>query len=107
LRAVRRAGTGRELFVYWRLARTDLPAVLQTARAWQQGLMADEPQLEARLLVRVDEAEAEVTVMETYAVDGGDVGAPLQARIEQDGRGLFARWQRGRRHVEVFAPCPG
>lgn len=100
-----RIGSGRELFVYWRLARVDLPAALEAVQAWQKRLTAEVPQLKVRLLVRADAAQAEATLMETYAVHGDGVDPSLQARIEREGLEAFARWQRGARHVEVFSPC--
>lgn len=99
-----------ELFVYWRLARTDLTAARRDLEAFHTALEADWPGLVARLFVRADADAAggpidEATLMETYARDGG-IAPGLQADIVRLGAQAAARWCRGPRHVEVFAPLP-
>lgn len=94
--------SGTAVFVYYRVAEHDLPALRVAARAMQAALSGDEPGLHCALLRRPGLREGQVTLMETYAAPGG-VGAALQARIDTAALAL-APWIAGARHVELFEP---
>jgi hypothetical protein len=97
------AGT-RQLFIYYRVAEAQAEAAMAAARQMQAALAAHRPGLRTALLRRPDTADADVTLMETYAVDAAiaphGVDAALQAEIERLPR-IAARTV----HVEVFDAC--
>ena len=88
----------RRIYVYYRIAQTDLYAVRETVQALQARLCADHAGLRAELLRRPEAAEGQLTLMETYACEQG-IDAALQAAIEAAAShaGLA-----GPRHVEAF-----
>ena len=96
----------RALYVYYRVAQRDLPAVARAVRVVQARWCARHSGLCADLLQRADEGTAaeHVTLMETYARPGG-VSSALQAAIEMELAAVLAPWLQGPRHVEVFLPC--
>lgn len=96
--------SGRELFVYYRVAAADAPRCEVAVLDMQARLMAHAPRLLARLLARPETAEGLETWMETYAVEGppaGGIDVALEARIEAEAAALAPLLQ-GPRHVEVF-----
>ena len=96
----------RQLFVYWRVAHADLPSALQALREWQAGLMHSRPALRCGLYQRSDGAEAQATVMESYALESAGphdgIDDALREHIDALGRDALQRWLLGARHVEVF-----
>lgn len=95
----------RELFVHYRVARGDLPAALDAARAMQQRLKDAAPDLQSRLLQRPDTGGPELTLMETYRREGDEGVSPAhEDRIAE----LAAHWaglRSSARHTETFVPC--
>ena len=100
----------RQLFIYWRVAGSDLPAALNSLRAWQAGLMAQQPGLRCGLYQRIGMAQADATVMESYAIDSAQphpgIDEALCRHIDQAGHAQLQHWLRGARHVEVFDALP-
>lgn len=100
----------RQLFIYWRVASRDLPTALHAAREWQAGLIAQHPTLHCGLYQRIDAAQADATVMESYAIESTQphpgIDEALLQHIHQDGQAQLKRWLRGARHVEVFDALP-
>ena len=98
----------RELFAYYRVRRSDAPALQAAVAAFQTQLIARYPFLRTRLLRRADEANGEQTWMENYATDSllapSGVSEAMQAEIECCAVAL-AQWIRGTRHIEVFLDC--
>jgi len=92
----------RQLFIYWRVARADLPVALQALRDWQATLRVRHPALQCRLYQRHDGSADEATIMETYADASPGIGEALHQHIEQAGNALLQHWLRGARHVETF-----
>ena len=96
----------RQLFIYWRVAGSDLPMALNALRNWQAGLSLQHPALRCGLYQRMDSAQADATVMESYAFESVQphpgIDEALRQLIDQDGHALLKRWLRGARHVEVF-----
>lgn len=84
-----------ELFIYWHVEPAAGASALAQALAFQHALRAEHSGLEARLYRRDDPARRRITVMETYAADGG-LPASLQAAV------LAPAWCPGTRHLEVF-----
>ena len=98
--------SGRELFVYYRVAAADAARCAAEVAAFQARLTRDEPGLIARLLARPGAADGIETWMETYALgtpQGAGIDARLEARIADEAAAL-APFLRGPRHVEVFVP---
>jgi hypothetical protein len=95
-----------QLFIYWRVAHADLPPALQALRQWQAGLAHHHPALRCGLYRRPAGAEAEATVMESYAIESAGphegIDAALRQHIEHSGHAVLQPWLRGARHVEVF-----
>ena len=95
----------RELYVYWKVARTDQVAALAQVRAMQAELRSEQPGLQARVLRRADGGTGPlVTLMEVYTAAPG-IDAALQARIGALAAERLTRWCVGERHVEVFGPA--
>lgn len=96
-------GRSRRLYVYWRLARADLPAALRATRAMQQRLQAAHPGLRCALLEREDPPapDSDATLMEIYSSDAG-IDAALESAIEAAAGPALAPFRRGPRHAEVF-----
>ena len=94
----------RELFVYYRLRRSDVAAVL----SFQMQLRERYPQLIARLLCRPEEVDGWQTWMETYSTDPmrdpAGITVELQADIEAQARALLPMLD-GMRRCEVFVAC--
>ena len=101
----------RLLFVYWRVAPADLPSALEALREWQAGLVEIHPALRCGLYRRSDGAEAQATVMESYALESAGphdgIDDTLHAYIDESGRSVLKRWLRGARHVEMFDTLHG
>lgn len=96
----------RALFIYWRVAGSALDshqAAAAAARQMQAALCEAEPGLVARLYRKADGDGC--TLMETYALPGGDIGPALQQRIEATAARILATWCAGERHVEAFEDC--
>ena len=100
----------RQLFIYWRVAPRDLPTALDALRAWQADLVAQHPSLRCGLYQRIDTAQADATVMESYAIESArphpGIDAALLQHIEHGGQAPLRQWLRGARHVEVFDTLP-
>ena len=100
----------RQLFIYWRVAGSNLPAALNALRQWQAGLMAQQPGLRCGLYQRTGTAQADATVMESYAIDAAlphpGIDDALCRYIDQAGHAQLQHWLRGARHVEVFDALP-
>ena len=100
----------RQLFIYWRVASRDLPTALHAVREWQAGLIAQHPTLRCGLYQRIDAAQADATVMESYAIDSAlphpGIDEALCRHIDQAGHAQLQHWLRGARHVEVFDALP-
>ncbi len=96
----------RQLFAYWRTALSDAPAACTAARQLQAALRSRHPGLDCRLFLRSDADAAQSTLMETYALDASvnadGIGLALQQDIDMSAGAALTRWQRGKRHVEVF-----
>ncbi len=92
----------RELFIYWHCERGRAEAAVAALAAFQQGLQAEFPGLQARRYLRKDGAEARATLMETY--EAGPVGLKpsQQAWIVARGAQALGAWCLAGRHVEVF-----
>lgn len=78
-------GSRSELFVYYRVAQSDMQAALAVVHAFQLRLREQHPGLATRLLRRSDERDTDVTLMEIYAFDQGGIRGietALQTRIE-------------------------
>jgi len=100
----------RQLFIYWRVAARDLPTALHAVREWQAGLIAQHPTLRCGLYQRVDAAQTDATVMESYAIESAQphrgIDEALLQLIAQGGQAQLAQWLRGARHVELFDALP-
>jgi hypothetical protein len=100
----------RQLFIYWRVAAPGFHAALAALRSWQADLVAQQPGLRCSLYRRSDGAPAEVTVMESYAIESAQPHAGLDEalcrHIESAGNALLQPWLHGARHVEVFDALP-
>jgi hypothetical protein len=100
----------RQVFIYWHVAGRDLSTALHAVRKWQAGLIAQHPSLRCGLYQRIGAAQADATVMESYAVESAQphpgIDESLIQHIEQDGHAQLKRWLRGARHVEVFDALP-
>lgn len=95
--------SGSALYIYYRVAMAELPAVQAAARAMQATLAAAEPGLVCALLRRPDVHEGQVTLMETYAAAQG-IDAACEQRIEA-AAAVLARWIPDGRHIERFEPA--
>lgn len=100
------------LFVYYKVASGDLPAVAEAVRALQARLRVANPGLETGLWRRPDQRATTpdstgpaslVTVMETYQQAGG-VDSGLARLIEHEASALLAGRVNGARHTELFQP---
>ena len=94
----------RELYVYYRVAPASWRDAMVAAQRLQQRLRAEHAGLNARVLRRADEPNAEaVTLMEVYTFDArpGGVDAALEAHIVATATALDS-WRIGDRHVERF-----
>lgn len=97
-----------ELFIYYRCRAEDSAAISARMLQFQQGLRAQHPQLEARLLRRPETAaDGTVTWMETYRVIPASRPAPddWPRSIEAASAEAASPWRVGSRHVEVFEAC--
>jgi hypothetical protein len=92
---------GQCLYVYYRVHARD-EALVHIAVREMHALWA--PELRCALLRRADDRSDSVTLMETYAAEGG-VSDELQERIEAQARVALTPWLIGQRHVERFEPC--
>ena len=95
----------RSIFIYWKTSRELAPAAVAGMANFQRGLRTRQPGLVARLYRRADEADAAVTLMETYSRAGG-IDTTLQQELVTSGMRAAAGWCRGERHVEVFDELP-
>lgn len=93
--------TRRELFVYYRVGRAHWRDAVDAVEQFQQRLRQAHASLVARVLRRPDEADDMVTLMETYALHGGQVDATLEAEIARSAAALQP-WLIGERHCERF-----
>lgn len=94
---------GRELFVWYRVARGHERHARAAVEAMQRMLESQCPGLHARLLTRADDSAAQ-TWMETYAMLGtgtNGIDDTTQIRIAAAATEL-RRWLDGDRHVESF-----
>ena len=97
-------GPEQALFVYYRAAPRDAPALEAAVRTMQAGLRSRHPALGARLLRRPQERDGLVTWMEAYAWPAGEDVAALTRAVAEAAAPLAA-WIVGERHVEHFVPC--
>ena len=94
----------REVFVYFKVAKTQAPMVAQAVRAMQGALRAEQSGLSTRLLIRNEEdSKEQATLMEIYTHERG-IDASLQAEIDASASHALRPWLVGQRHVEVFYP---
>jgi hypothetical protein len=91
----------RQLFIYWKTPTASADATQRATAAMQVRLRAALPGLQAGLFRRSETAPTLVTLMETYAIAGADVGPSQQALISEAAQSL-ATWCPQGRHVEVF-----
>jgi hypothetical protein len=105
--------------VYYRVGADDAARAIAAVREFQRGLPARFGALDAQVLVRSplpDAAPApatDPTLMETYrlALPGPASSDAAAARVRDFLAALataaapLGAWQRGDRHVELFAPC--
>jgi hypothetical protein len=78
-------GSRRELFVYYRVAQSNVQAALRVVRTFQQRLRQQHPGLATRVLRRSGGGDGDVTLMEIYTFHGGGIrgtDSALQTRIE-------------------------
>lgn len=95
------APAGRRLYVYYRVAESNLADVRVAARAMQADLAARHRGLHAELLRRPGSAsDGQVTLMEIYADEAG-IGEAIGQDIERAANSL-AGWLQGPRQIEVF-----
>ena len=104
----------RRVFIYYRLAGSDLAAAGRAVLGAQQALRSRHPGLETGWMQRPElSADGFRTVMETYAMNPREhadgIDAALQAEIEVALRAAVAPWvSADARHAEVFesaTPC--
>jgi Domain of unknown function (DUF4936) len=93
----------RSLFIYFRVERESEAAVVAAVRELHAAWPVAMPGLRCELLRRADEAGDVITLMETYAGDGG-VSVEWQDRIEREASERLQPWLVGERHIEVFVP---
>lgn len=91
----------RELFVYYRVARTHWRDAASAVETWQQQLQRSHPGLLARVLRRPEAVDDTVTLMEVYAIEDGSVDSVLEAEIVRYASALQG-WLIGERHNERF-----
>ena len=95
----------RELYVYFRADRGQASAVRAAVTDMQAQLRSEVPDLQARLLKRMESSGEQDTWMETYAISLAEgVTEELGSTIEQ----RAAAWRDlldGQRHIEVFSSC--
>ncbi len=91
----------RQLFIYWKTSVTTVDQAQRAAAAMQRELRAAMPHLQARLFRRSEAPQAQVTLMETYAMGSTDLSPAMQEQIAQAALTLAA-WCPNGRHVEVF-----
>ena len=97
----------RELYVYYRIAGTEVREARQCVDRFQSELRVAHPGLGARLLRRDGAAVDEPTWMEVYrleADDGAGVTSALDRAIE-DAASPLRPFLRSARHSEGFVPC--
>jgi hypothetical protein len=90
-----------ELYVYYRVARSDEGAVRAAIAARHAQWREAHPGLDCALLRRDDAGAADVTLMETYT--GLDADALLALDVQA--RAVVAPWVVGERHLERFTRC--
>ena len=100
----------RRLFIYYRVRLADADTAIAVAQQMQRSLCDGFPGLQAALMRRPDaDNNAELTLMETYALDAAvaahGIDADLHARIETAARAALGGFICGVRHVEVFDAC--
>jgi Domain of unknown function (DUF4936) len=91
----------RQLFIYWKTPAATVDQAQHAAAAMQGELRAAMPSLRTRLFRRSEAPQTQVTLMETYAMDGTDLSPATQDQIAQAALSLAA-WCPEGRHVEVF-----
>ena len=93
-----------ELYVYYGVAASSLPATVDAVRALQRRLCAQHLGLKARVLQRSDDTSEFITLMEIYAFEDGahrGIDDTLRAHIDA-AASVVAAWLIGPRHVECF-----
>jgi hypothetical protein len=90
-----------ELFVYYRVQRAHWRDAVEAVERFQQRLRQSHAGLVARVLRRPQPSDEMITLMETYALDGGGVDLVLEAEIERNASALRP-WLIGDRHCERF-----
>lgn len=98
--------SGRQLYVYYRVADADLAACVQAVHGFQAALALAHDGLRCGLLQRADglDEQGRHTLMETYAAAQG-IDFALQQHIAHAADAALSLLVVGPRHVEVFAPC--
>jgi len=99
-------GSGSELFVYYRVAQSNVQAAQRTVRDFQQRLRQQHTGLAARVLRRSQERSDGVTLMEIYTFDDGrntGIDAALHSYIEQAAAALTPLLSSPRQ-TEAFDP---
>ena len=99
----------RELFIYYRVRRSNEVATRAAVTAFQARLKERHAVLIARLLQRPESSDGLQTWMETYRTDPmhqpAGVSPALQAEIEADAAERLSAHIEGPRHVEAFVAC--
>jgi hypothetical protein len=95
-----------QLYVYYRVAPADAPAVIAAVNALHAQWRGRWPGLACDLARRADERDAAEswTLMETYRLPGG-ITAACRREIERTANERLGAWIVGERHSEAFVPC--
>ena len=93
-----------QVYVYYRVRRSDAPALIAAVRELHARWQAAHPGLVCTLSRRVDDSADALTLMETVAHTDG-VPAAWQNALEREAVERLGAWTVGERHVEVFVPC--
>ncbi|HET8869498.1 MAG TPA: DUF4936 family protein [Aquabacterium sp.] len=93
------------LFVYYKVESARAEQLKARVQSMQHALKAQYPQLDAKMLVRVD-AHPHQTWLEVYQHPDG-IDSSLQREIDRAALSIQTEsfGQLGPRHVEVFAAC--
>jgi hypothetical protein len=95
---------GAQVYVYYRVRRTDLVQLIAAIRALHAQLRLAHPRLVCTLSRRVDDIAEPVTVMETYCHPDAPA-AQWQPDVERGACAYLEPLLIGARHVETFVPC--
>lgn len=91
------------LYIYYRVAESDLAAITAAVRRMQQELSTTLPGLDAGIARRPEVTEGLVTLMEIYHHPDLATDPKIAPRIERHAQAL-APWRRSPRKAERFDP---